>query len=336
MSVVNRTTNLQTANAFAATILRQQVELERVRQEISTGLKVVNPSDDPGRAGTVAGFLADLQSLDRYKQRMGLVTNILNQQESTLDSAEIVLERARELANQSASETVGAEQRGLIAEEIFKLRDTLVGLANTKVNGQYIYGGGDGANPPFIADDYDFPVDTGDPAHVRYVFDDNPGRSLTRSAQLSESTSITITSPGDQVFENAISSLERLGRALSGYRTDPEDWSTTPTGTGNPFTFPDDYTAQTAAIRAAIDPLEAARNGDIVGERTRVGSSSARVEQELNINAQVKLNVEQLRATVQDTDIVEAASRFASLQTSLEGSLQTGVTINQLSLLDFI
>lgn len=336
MVLIGRTSNLRVTENFVADLTRQQLALENSRKEISTGLSVIDPSDDAGRAGSIASLQNNLQRLDRYQQRISLATNLLEQQDGLLESAEQILVRAKEIATQGANETLGAQERGLLAIEVFELRDALVTLANSTVQGRYIYGAGDDDDPPFDASTYTNPATVTDPAHTRYVFDAEDGTSTTRTVQISDYSSIRVNSAGDGIFENAITSLERLGRALSGYRTTPEDLSGLPDGGGVAFTFPDEYTEQTADILECIDLIEDARSNDITVERSSVGGRLSRLAEIHSINDSVKINVETSRSAFQDADIIEAASLFQNLQVGLEGALATGASINRLSLLDFI
>jgi flagellar hook-associated protein 3 FlgL len=334
MAIINRVTNMQLTSSFITTIQKQQYALERARGEIGSGLRVLNPSDDPSRAGSIVGLQAGIQRIDRYQQRIGLVTSILDQQEAALTSAESLLVRAREIGTQGANETLGVNERQLLAPEVFELRNALVALANTRVFGRYIYGGGDDGNPPFVVDSYTNPAGENQ-ANVRYVFDDTDGRNITRTVQIGDSASVEITSPGENIFANAISALEQLGRSLAGYQT-TVDGQGIPTGDGDAYTFPDDFSQQSADIRATLDLLQSAMRDNITVEKSRVGSRLARVDETRIINDSVKLNIEQSRSKFQDSDIIEAASRFANLEIGLEGSLRVGATINRLSLLSFL
>ena len=54
--MVFRVSTYQTSRVFIDQIVDQRSELEKTRREVSSGLKVVDPSDDPARAGTIADF----------------------------------------------------------------------------------------------------------------------------------------------------------------------------------------------------------------------------------------------------------------------------------------
>ena len=315
---------------------KQRLGMEQVRNELSSGTRVSNPSDDPARSGTIEQLRNTLERLDRHKQRMAYASNFLNQQEGVLQQARDLMTRAKELATQGANETVGTTLRAGMAVEVFQIRDALVNLANSKINGRYIYGNLDDDDPPVDQTTaYTVPAGT-DVANTRYRFDNETGTGPTRSVQISDFTSMQITSSAGIVFGNAIGTLERLGRALAGYRSTPEDGSAIPDGGGVAFNLPGETSAQTDAIRLSINLIDDAVQDDIENERISVGGRLARVQIEQDLLETAKLETQKTRAELQDTDVAEAASRLNSLETAFQGTLSVGARINNLSLLDFL
>jgi flagellar hook-associated protein 3 FlgL len=332
--MIGRITSQQQLSVFIDQMFQQRNQLEDVRQEIASGLKIAEASDDPGRAGAVAQFQSTLARLNGHKERITYARNFLENQENSLDSAQEILTRAKEIAAQTANETLGSDERALLQEEVFELRDALVSIANTQYQGRYIYGGGDDDDPPFdlAAGGYTVPV-SGSP-HDRWVFDAEAGTALTRSVRVSEDDTVRVNSSA-QMFAQGISSLERLGRALSGFRTDPEDFTTLPTGAGVAYTFPADYAAQSAAIRGCIDEIQLSKD-TLEAERGDLGSRLNRLDQAKDILENVILRTDEARSNLQSADIFEASANLANLETSLQALLASGARINNLSLLDFL
>lgn len=330
-----RVTNIDVTRTFIDQIFTQREALEKARQQVSSGLAVSSPSDDPARAATIAEFQSTISRLEKHQQRIVSAKTNLETQESILSQTNDILVQAKELATQAASSTITPESRKQMADQIFQLRDTLVGLANTKYQGMYIYGGLDTSTPPYqTGNTYTNPaVPVTDSAHIRYVYNTNAGADGTRDVQISDSDSVQINTPGS-VFQNAISSLEVLGRALKGYSS-----TTTaglPDGGGTAYVFPQDTGLQADAIVKSIDALDNARTNDIAVELTSVGSRLNRVSQADEIVSVVKTNTQEANSSIQDADIFEAASRLTNLETSLQGLLASGAKINSLSLLNYI
>lgn len=338
--MVQRVTNNQTITTFIEQIFQNRVALEDKRQEISTGMKTVAPSDDPGRAGTIASLQNTVHRIRRHQERIGFAQNMLEVQETTMMSVNEVMMRARELATQAANETHSSDVRNQMADEVFQLRDQLVSFANTKYQGMYLYSGKADQNQPFNENNAFYANPGGaapfPPEQVHWQFDTTiTGITEVRSVQITDTDNVRVITRGDELFENCINSLERLGRALKGYRTEPTAGGA-PNGAGTAYNLPQETPEQTAEILVALDEIEAARTGDIERELSSLGSRLGRLEQVNNILESVKINTEKSRANLQDSDIFQAASEFSQLQTSLEGLMASGMRINALSLLNFI
>ena len=335
-----RTTNIQQVNNFVEQIFSQMRELSKTRNEVSSGIKVSLASDDPGRAGTITKFQATLQRLERHGDRIGTSLSILETQESTLDSIQNIILRVREIGAGAANETIPASVRKTLSREVFQLRDQLVGLMNTRSQGSYIYGGADDDDPPVdladpVTGGYNPPGDGVSPESMRYIFDDEEGTSVTKSVQITDSDTVRLNTYGGDVFKNALAAVERIGRSLAGYRTEPAA-PALPDGTGDAYVQPDEYSEQTRDIIECLDLLDNASKNEIELERTSVGSRTNRLYQARDVLDLVKLNTEKARGTIQDADIFEAASRLSSLETSFQALLASGARINDLTILNFL
>lgn len=334
-----RITNIQQTKSFIEQMFNQRNSISKMQEQVSSGIKVASPSDDPGRAGTITKFQNALQRLERHSDRISTSVSTLETQESILDSVQDIILRIREIGQQAANETVPKDVRESLSEETFQLRDELVGLINTRSQGSYIYGGADDDDPPFdIADavtgGYTTPGDPTNPASIRYVFDAEPGTDVTRSVHVTDSDSVKLNTSAD-IFQNTVAAIERMGRALAGYSTTPAS-PALPDGGGAAYVFPDDYSTQTAEITTCLDLLESASVNDIEIERTSVGSRTNRLYQAQDVIDLIKLNTEKARSSIQDSDIFSSASELSSMKLSLEALLSSGTILNNLSLLDFI
>ncbi|MCB0345850.1 MAG: flagellar hook-associated protein FlgL [Bdellovibrionales bacterium] len=363
-----RVTQTNLTSSFIQQIQKIREEIALTQQQVSSGVRVNNPSDDPSRAGIISGLNGTLSRINEHKQRIAYVTNMLSQQESLVTEANNIMIRASEIATQAITETQGTDERAAMAEEIFALRDTLVQLANTKVYGKYIYAGADDSVAPFQDMQASFPWDepgtlvtpsgTGDPSLVHTMFAiptttvdplysqiSAPFDPITefeladrlRTVNISDDQTVRVNSNGLEVFGRAINTLEKLGRSMSGYINDTFDPTTgLSNGDGGAYTFPDEFQLQTDALRALFDDLETARTEDLIAERQSIGARMSRVELAEQIISEVELGTREARSIHQDADIFDAASRLTQLQTSLEATLSSGVQLTQLSLLDFL
>ena len=335
---VQKITTLQATNRFIDQMFQQRAQIQTAQDEVSSGIKIAKPSDDPARSATISTLQNTLSRIARHSQRIDYGVGMLEHQEATLNSANDIIIRIKEIGTQAANETVSSQTRAQMAEEVWRLRDQLVALGNTKYQGSYIYGAADDGVPVFdLHDATTIPIGqsvpaTGD-ASTRYQWHSGTGALTTRMVQITDDQQVRVNSSGDQIFSRAIGAAEILGRALQGYRTG--NVGGVPDGTGNAMVFPQDYHDQTSEIIVNIDRIDTARN-DIIVELNNVGSRLAQLDQAKNILGSIKENTEKVRSSFQDADIFDAASRLQNLQTGLQGLLASGSQINNLSLLNFI
>ncbi|MFM1848984.1 MAG: hypothetical protein RL417_2458, partial [Pseudomonadota bacterium] len=279
-------------------------------------------------------FRDSIARIEGYKTRIATVQSSLAFQDDLLKQVDELVTRARELATQAANEPNSSTTRASMANEVFALRDQLVVLANTRDSTGYIFGGADNDDPP-----YDRVADYASPASglaaVRYRFDAEAGTQQQRSTAVTDDISITVNTPGDQLFDNALYALERLGRAMSGYQT-TVDGSGVPDGTGAAYNFPTDFTQQTRDIQSALDDLIGASRDDLLPERVSLGARLSRLEAAQSIIEVNKANAEEVLGKLQNADSVEAISNLTLAQNALEASLQVTVRVLKQSILDFL
>lgn len=132
------------------TMLEQQSALVKTQQQISSGERLTKPSDDPVAAQRMLELDAALQRTEQYQTNANLVRVRLNLEENALDSADDVVQRARELVVQASNSTQDVITQRNIANEIRKLSDSLMAIANTQNGeGEYLFAGFQSGTQPF-------------------------------------------------------------------------------------------------------------------------------------------------------------------------------------------
>jgi flagellar hook-associated protein 3 FlgL len=305
--------------------------IEKLSRQLSSGLKVERPGDSP-ESGTVARYQQMLQNIENFATTASQTREKLTFQDEITSQAHDIVVRAKEIATQAANDSVNVSGRATLAEEVFQMRDHLVNLANSTFQGRYVFGGLDDDDPPFDAGTYTNPA-TG-AASVRYFFDNEAGTTTSSTVNLTENVTITVSTPGDQIFGDSIAALERLGRALAGYETLPSVG--TPDGTGAAYTFPTDFAKQSSAIQGTIDLLESAREGDILPERVSLGGRMRRIDTAEALLELTRRSAQEALGRIQNADETETAASLASTQNALEASYSVTARVLRLTVLDYL
>jgi flagellar hook-associated protein 3 FlgL len=321
------------ARAIVSDIRKARSDVATYSNQVSSGYKVVTPGDSEV-AGTISGFRDSIARIEGYKTRIATVQSSLTFQDDVLKQVDGLITRAREVATQAANEPNSSLTRLSMANEVFALRDQLVVLANSRDSNGYIFGGADNDDPPYDrVGDYTSP--SSGLAAVRYRFDNEAGTQQQRSTAVTDDISISVNTPGDQLFDNALFALERMGRALAGFRT-TVDGNGMPDGTGAAFNFPNDFGEQTGVLQSALNDLVSASRDNILPERVSLGARLSRLEAAESIIDVNKANAEELLGKLQNADSVEAISNLTLAQNTLEASLQVTVRVLRQSILDYL
>ncbi|WP_249979031.1 flagellar hook-associated protein FlgL [Vreelandella olivaria] len=134
-----------------ASINRQQNEFLKVSQQIASGRRVVNPSDDPQAASRAVGVDQSKAMTQQYADARVSARNSLAQTESILNSISDAVTSAKALLIQASSDTLSDADRESIASELKGIYETMLGQANaTDGNGRYLFGGYKDNAPPFV------------------------------------------------------------------------------------------------------------------------------------------------------------------------------------------
>lgn len=168
-------------------ILEQQTRVSRTQEQLSTGKRILSPSDDPSGTAALIGYRQSLDTLTQYQDNITAARQRLQREESALTSVDNILDRIRELALQANNSTLSPEDRRYIAVEVRQNLDEIMTVANTTdANGEYIFAGYQGRTQPFSRDS------TGD-----YLYSGDSGQ---RHLQIGATQQVAIGDSGEDVF----------------------------------------------------------------------------------------------------------------------------------------
>ena len=106
-----------------------------------TQKKVNKPSDDPVGTTRILGHRDTLNAIEQYQENISTAQGWLELSDDTLTQVSNVLTRAREIAEQGSTGTLTAENREELSYEARQLFEQLLGLSNTKYDGNSLYAG---------------------------------------------------------------------------------------------------------------------------------------------------------------------------------------------------
>lgn len=170
-------------------ISKTSADVFKTQQQLSTGKRVLQPSDDPLASAQIQKFKKEIARTEQYNSNIEVSERRLQLEENTIEQINNQSIRLRELTIQGKTGTLNDTDRAAIAAEVDQIIKSLDGLMNTKdVQGEFLFSGNKGFTEPY----------TIDPRTGRYVFNGDDGQ---RFLQVGPETKVASTDSGFDIFE---------------------------------------------------------------------------------------------------------------------------------------
>ncbi len=183
-----------------ASLNRQQGDLSKVSQQIASGRRVVNPSDDPQAASRAVGVDQSKAITQQYADSRISARNSLSQADSILGSVKDAIISAKGLLVQASSDTLSDVDRESVASELKGIYETMLGQANaTDGNGRYLFGGYKDNAQPFKEDAS---------GNVQYQGDNN-----VREQRIDATRLMAVADNGETIFKSVPSGAGYVAEA---------------------------------------------------------------------------------------------------------------------------
>lgn len=145
-----RVTERQQAEVVLRTIENLRSGIATGSEQIASGKRVNRPSDDPASAERINQFRNVLRTTERRLQTVNEGVGRLDLSDQVLGQAGNTFQRAAELAVGARNDTNTAVERRNIAQEVQQLILGLTGIANTQLNGRFVFAGNETQTEPYV------------------------------------------------------------------------------------------------------------------------------------------------------------------------------------------
>jgi len=286
-----------------ATAVDQSSNVEnKLTGELSSGLRVSELQDDPVAVAQSARFASAIAKDDTYVQTASSETSKMQVADTTLGEVVTQLTTALSLAVQGNDGTLNAANRASVAQQLTGIRDQVLSLANTSYQGEYLFGGSQGATQPFTLDT------STTPATATYNGDTNLQYIETPSGQ-----KIQTNMPGSGLFGGATGAFAALNQLIADV-----------SGGASSATL----TADTDALKGSISQVSS--------QRSVLDTSLSMVQ---TTSTYFQTQVAQL--TVQQSSLVAAdpasvASQLSSAETQHQALLSVMSAVGKTDLFDYL
>ncbi|ECQ5995644.1 flagellar hook-associated protein FlgL [Campylobacter jejuni] len=126
-----------------------QSALYQISQQLASGLKIQNSYEDASTYIDNTRLEYEIKTLEQVKQATNSAKEMTQNSMKALQDMVKLLEDFKVKVTQAASDSNSQTSREAIAKELERIKESIVQLANTSVNGQYLFAGSQVANKPF-------------------------------------------------------------------------------------------------------------------------------------------------------------------------------------------
>lgn len=310
-----------TANAFDSSLVGQLNVLTarqyNLQGQISSGLRVAAPSDDPAAMENTLDYQAQNAAQTQYTSNISTLQSRANSVYNVLQSLQTVSSRAGEIATSAGSALNSQSTLGNYANEVNQLINQVVNAANTKdpATGQYLFGGTASTTAPFTTT-----TDaSGNVTGVTYN-----GNSAVNQAQIGAGMTATADIPGTNTGSSG----------AHGLITDSQSGADL---INHLISLRNNLTAGDTTAITATDSANLQKDENNVAYQV---ANNGVVQSQLNLAATFATNHSQsLNTMISNTssaDLVQTMMQLSQTQTAYQAALQSGAKIMQLSILNYI
>ncbi len=287
-----------TADMLAGLSLDRQQEDQAI-QELSTGRKVNQPSDNPA---AVAGLIvnnAQTSAVNTYLSNINTLQGGMQQADSALNSVVTALSQAVSLGIEGGNSSVNQTDLNAIAQEVNGIQQQVLSYANESFQGGYLFSGTAVTTQPFV-------TDSSSTSGVSYK-----GNTYVNNVEIGEGQAVPANVPGSQLFSapgaNVFQALSDLSTALQ-------------SGSNIP--------AATTEVQTAFNYINS--------QRTFYGATLSRLNTATSFLNSENLQLSQEQNNLVGVDMAAAASQLTLADIALNATLAAGGKISQKSLLDYL
>ncbi len=174
------------------TRLQKLVEdFNTANQQVSTGKKINRISDDPVGLSSVVGLRSNLSNLDQMTENIRTANTWLTESETALDSIEGLVEDAKILTLSMTNGTISQQELDSAAGQVQEMLGQVLDLANSQVNGQYLFAGTKVDTKPYAYDDPAAPTEA--------IYSGNDGAFTLKTGK---NTNMVVGYSGEDIFDS--------------------------------------------------------------------------------------------------------------------------------------
>jgi flagellar hook-associated protein 3 FlgL len=297
------------AQLFLANVDRIESRLQNVSQQLSSGLRITEASDDPDEIAPLLQLRAELASNTQITSNLGLAQTDAQAADTALGSAIQLMDQASTLGAQGAGSTTDASTRESLASQVESVLDQMVQISQTTVQGRFLFSGDADQAPAYQ-------LDLSAPEGVDQLASSASTRQIEDPAGGSFAASLTAQEIFDTTNADESAAPDNVFTALNSLRL------------GLLNNDAGQITSAIALVQSAADHLNV--------EEAFYGNVERRITSATNYAANNDTAIQTQLGQMQDADAVTAAMQLTQDNTQLQAAFQMQAKLPTSSLFNYL
>jgi flagellar hook-associated protein 3 FlgL len=304
-------------NTFISEVNALSSQMNTLQNNVSTGLDVHSPSDNPDAMETTLNDLTSQSAQEQYTNNITSLQSQANSNYSVLQSLQSIVSQAQSIATEAGSATVTQSNLNDYAGQITSLIQQAVQLANSQnpETGQYLFGGTNSGQQPFTAT-----TDAnGNVTAVTYQ-----GNSSVNQAEIAPGVAISVGVPGTNSSGTGPQGLitdSRTGADLFNHLISLQN---------------DLLSGNTSAVTSTDSQSLRNDENNVTYQVAYNGNVQTRLETASSFASSQSQSLTQGISNASSTDVVQAMIQLNQTQAAYEAALETTSRVMQISLVNFL
>ena len=304
-----RITQGMTAENAIYNLQQQRSVMETLQEQISSGLMVNRPSDDPLTSRQLLDLESQIAAGDQYTSNITKGELLLNLTNTALGSMSGLMQQVKKVAGDLVSGSTDSNVISGAVSNLTQLKQQLVDLGNTRIGNQYIFAGFSNSQPFDAAGNFSGTEDalSVEIAQGSRMATTVAGGSLLRGGATPAPVGSGATAGSSPV--DVLGSIDALISAISSNNT-----TAISDGVKN--------------MKAAADQI-AASQADVAGRLVRMDNMKGMIADNQN-------TLKGIYGDLQNVDYARAGIQLSQQTNAFNAALATTAKLTQLSLLDYM
>ena len=313
-------------------------EYATLNECLSTSQKINKPSDDVSGLSQAMDYNVSISANNQYSRNISEASSQLGNVNTVLSTVSSTLQQVQQDAVSAANGVLDSTTQPALAQDTAQLRDQLLSLGNTQIDGQYIFSGRWTNQNAFDTTTYAYQGDTGN-----------------TNVQIDSNTVLPENIPGSTAFSYTLSAPETVqlsgGQYVqytpgAGTTVNVEILDTDDTTVLDTFSFSNIIQmtdtlssaisdGDTLRIQALVQPFQSAVQ-QVTNVQADVGALMSRLNNQTTLLTNTNENLSNSLSNVMNDDTAQISTELTQSETVLTALRESASQVLSNSLLDFL